>query len=107
MLALVTEVVHTRGVTRPAPDLELDADLVRHLVTTTDLTKGEAVRVIADVMTWFHEPVEDYVRRRHSELQVHGVRNSDAYARIAAELGRRVIAPPELSERQVRRLIYG
>lgn len=93
--------------TRPSPDPALDADLIRHVATTTELTPSEAARVIADVTAWYREPVADFVRRRHAELHVHGVRNKDAYEQIAAELGRRVVAPPDLSERQLRRIIYG
>lgn len=63
--------------------------------------------MIADVLAWYHEPVEAFVRRRHTQLQLHGTRNADAYAQIAAELERRVVAPPQLSARQLRRIIYG
>lgn len=60
-----------------------------------------------DVVAWYSEPVADYVRRRHHELQLRGVRNAAAFERIAAELSQRVVAPPELSARQLRRIVYG
>lgn len=94
-------------VERPTPDPELDAELIRYVATTAGLGANEAVRVIADIVAWYRESVEAYVRRRHQQLQTRGVRNTDAYARIAAELRARVVAPPHLSERQVRRMIYG
>jgi glucosamine--fructose-6-phosphate aminotransferase (isomerizing) len=43
----------------------------------------------------------------HTRLQLHGVRNPEIYRTIAAELADRVVAAPELSERQLRRIIYG
>ena len=77
------------------------------VVRSTGLSPGEAARVVADVVDFFAEPVEDYVRRRHTRMQLLGLKNPEIFARIRDELGTRVVAPPELSERQLRRLIYG
>ena len=63
-------------------------------------------RVVEDVLAFYAEPVEGYVRRRHAELKTYGVRNAEIFARIAAELEERVVAAPPLSERQLRRIIY-
>lgn len=84
-----------------------DPDLVTHLVTSTGLTAAEAARVIDDVVAFHAESVEGYVRRRHTELKTYGAKNPAIFARIAAELADRVVAAPELSERQLRRLVYG
>jgi hypothetical protein len=35
------------------------------------------------------------------------MRNPEIFAQIHAELARRVVAPPALSERQIRRIVYG
>jgi hypothetical protein len=84
-----------------------DAILVDHLVATTELTATEAVRVVEDVLAFHAEPVEVYVRRRHAELKTYGTRNTEIFARLAEELAHRVVAAPELSERQLRRIVYG
>jgi len=84
-----------------------DQRLVDHLVATTELTAGEATRVIDDVVAFLAEPVEDYVRRRHAELKTFGARNPEIFARLAEELAHRVVAAPPLSERQLRRIVYG
>jgi hypothetical protein len=81
--------------------------LVDHVVASTGLTPAEAARVIGDVLAFHAEPVEDYVRRRHAQLKIHGAKNDDIFARIAQELAGRVVAAPQLSERQLRRMIYG
>ncbi|MFI2707935.1 hypothetical protein ACH5WX_10345 [Nocardioides sp. CER28] len=81
--------------------------LVDHVVASTGLTPAEAARVIDDVLAFHAEPVEDYVRRRHAELKTYGAKNDDIFARIAQELAGRVVAAPRLSERQLRRMIYG
>jgi len=84
-----------------------DADLVARIATSTGLSPAEAARVVEDVLAWYREPVEEYVRRRHASLRTYGRRNEEIYAQIAAELRERLVAAPELSERQVRRVIYG
>lgn len=81
--------------------------LVDHVVATTGLTPAEATRVIGDVLAYHAESVEEFVRRRHAQLRTYGARNEEVFARIAQELTGRVVAAPQLSERQLRRMIYG
>ncbi|MBT0566606.1 hypothetical protein KIK15_07460 [Williamsia sp. CHRR-6] len=85
----------------------MDPELCARVVASTGLSEREAQRVIGDVVAWFGEPVEEFVRRRHAALQLHGTRNDDAFAIIAAELSHRVVAAPTLSPRQLRRIVYG
>ncbi|MEO3978920.1 hypothetical protein [Streptomyces sp. CAU 1734] len=82
-------------------------DLIDHLVRSTALPRGEAARVVLDVLAYFDETTEEYVRRRHRELQTAGAANAEIFDRIAAELPHRAVAPPELSLRQLRRIVYG
>lgn len=84
-----------------------DRDLVEHVVASTGLTSSSALRLVQDVLAYHAEPVDVLVRRRHAELKTYGMRNPEIFARIAAELAERVVAAPELSERQLRRIIYG
>lgn len=84
-----------------------EAPLVRQVASTTGLTAAEAARVVADVVAFYAEPVETLVRRRHEALQAHGMKNADIFAEIAQELAARVVAAPPLSERQLRRIVYG
>lgn len=85
----------------------LDPELVARVAGSAGLSEAEAARVIGDVLAHFREPVEDYVRRRHAELQLYGTRNAEAFRVIRTELEQRLVAAPHLSERQLRRLIYG
>ncbi len=84
-----------------------ESDLVRRVAASTGLSAPEAARVVADVVAFFDEPVEEFVRRRHEHLQSHGQKNAQIFAQIAAELPRRVVAAPALSQRQLRRIVYG
>ena len=81
--------------------------LIDHLVATTGLSPAEATRVVEDVVAHFDETVEAYVRRRHTELKTYGAKNDAIFALLAEELRTRVVAAPRLTERQLRRLIYG
>jgi hypothetical protein len=82
-------------------------DLARYLAASTGLPQPTAARVIADVTTYFGETIEEFVRRRHVELQRHQYKNRQIWSVIAAELGQRRFAAPGLSERQLRRIVYG
>jgi hypothetical protein len=85
-----------------APD-----DLVDYLTSTCPLSRAEARRVVADVLGYFSEPAEDYVRRRHRELKAKGLTNDLAFDQIAIEIPQRSYAPPDFSLRQLRRIVYG
>jgi hypothetical protein len=84
-----------------------DRDLVDRVAGSTGLTPAEAARVVEDVLAWYREPVEEYVRRRHAYHQLYGKRNPEIFALIAGELAERLVAAPSLSQRQLRRIIYG
>ncbi|WP_042405882.1 hypothetical protein [Streptacidiphilus carbonis] len=92
--------------TSPAASAVPD-DLLDHLARTTALGPNEAARVVADVLAYFAESAEEYVRRRHGELKARGLTNDRIFERIGAELPQRRVRAPELSARQLRRLVYG
>lgn len=82
-------------------------DLIDHLVRTTPLQRGEAARVVLDVLAYFDETAEAFIRRRHRELQAKGLLNAEIFDLITAELPGRAVTPPEYSLRQLRRIVYG
>ena len=84
-----------------------DPALVARIVASTGLPAAEAARVVEDVVAFHAESVEDFVRRRHAHLKTYGARNEQIFARIAEELAGRVVAAPDLTERQLRRIVYG
>ena len=89
------------------PIVTADSELVDRIASSTGLSPAEAARVIEDVVAFHAEPVEEFVRRRHAHLKTYGVRNPEIFARIAEELAGRVVAAPPLTERQLRRIVYG
>lgn len=84
-----------------------ESELVDRVAGSTGLTPAEAARVVDDVMAWYREPVEDYVRRRHALYQLRGKRNPEIFALIERELAGRLVAAPPKSQRQLRRIVYG
>ncbi|MDI3404345.1 hypothetical protein [Streptomyces cavernicola] len=82
-------------------------DLIDHLTRSTPLQRGEALRVVQDVLAYFDETTEQFVRRRHRELQSQGLVNAAIFEQISTDLRYRAVAPPELSLRQLRRIVYG
>ncbi len=84
-------------------------ELAGFLARTSRLTPDEAKRVLAEVVAQLSaETVEAFVQRRHRELKgLHSQRNAEIYAQIASEVAKRPFATMPLTERQIRRLIYG
>ena len=95
----------SRAATASHPD-PFPQDLARYLAASTGLPQATAVRVVADVATYFNETVEEFVRRRHTELRRRQYKNDEIWPLVAAELGQRRFAAPGLSERQLRRIVY-
>lgn len=95
-----------RGTTGTLASMQ-EPDLVTRVALSAGVSTGEAARIVADVIAYYHEPTPAYVRRRHASLQTRGMKNPEIFMQISAELSHRVVAPPELSERQLRRIVYG
>jgi hypothetical protein len=83
------------------------ADLIAHLARVTRLDRAEAEKVVAETLAFFAESVDEFVARRHAELQGDELKNDAIFARIQDELAARRFAAPALTARQIRRLIYG
>jgi hypothetical protein len=82
-------------------------ELIAYLARTSRLSPAEAQRVVAEVLSFLHETVEDFVRRRHRTLQADGLANASIYLHLAAELSARRFRAPKYTARQIRRMIYG
>ena len=82
--------------------------LIDHLCHSSDLNAAQASKIVAEVIAYFSESTDSYVRRRHLELkQDSGLANPQIFRRIESELAQLVFAAPQLTQRQIRRIIYG
>jgi hypothetical protein len=82
-------------------------DLVRHVALSTGLDEATAARVVADVVAYFGQTVEEYVVARHEDLKSRNRKNDDIWPVIMAELRDFRFRAPDTSERQLRRMVYG
>lgn len=81
--------------------------LLDHLVHASGLRRAEARRIVEEVVSFYDETPHAFVVRRHRELQAEGMRNCAIYPRVAAEMEGWRFRAPRLSERQIRRIVYG
>lgn len=88
-------------------DLAELQELVAYLTRTTRLSPAEATRVVSEVLSFLAETPEGFVRRRHHALQAEGLSNSAIFTRLASELEQWRFRAGSLTERQIRRIIYG
>jgi hypothetical protein len=83
------------------------AEIVGRLVATTTLGTESASRVLDDVLALIDETIEQFVARRHVELQRDGLRNDEIFGLLAEECASWRFRAPSLSQRQLRRIVYG
>ncbi len=96
------------GMETDLPEEEtVDPSLVRRLHTVYGLDAAVAERIIEDVLLFYADTQEEWIRSRHIRLQGQGLANEAIFSRIAQEVGQRRFAAKPLSLRQIRRVIYG
>lgn len=82
-------------------------DLVAYLVRSSRFTHAEISRIVEEVVSFLDESPEEFVCRRHRELQREGCANNEIFLRIVIEMAKRRFRAPHFTERQIRRIIYG
>jgi hypothetical protein len=83
------------------------AEVEQRLRSVLGLSPTQASRAVDEVLDALGLEVDQYINRRHSELQAQGESNGDIFERIANELRVLRFKAPDLSARQIRRRIYG
>lgn len=93
------------------PEIEANAEapseLIDHLCRNSQLTASEAEHLVAEVLGYFSQTPEDYLRTRHQELQSQGYGNAAIFSTLQLELSTRRFNAKPLTTRQIRRAIYG
>jgi hypothetical protein len=82
-------------------------DAQQRLRSLLGLSGAQAARAVDEVLDSLGLEVDEFIARRHAELQAQGDSNSAIFERIAEELRCLRFKAPELSARQIRRRIYG
>jgi hypothetical protein len=83
------------------------SDVRQRLQSVLGLSPAQASRVVDEVLDSLALEVDEYIARRHGELQAQGDNNPEIFDRIAEELRALRFKAPKLSARQIRRRIYG
>ena len=83
------------------------ADLQDHVTQSFGIRSEEFARLYEAFAAYFDVTLEEFVRRRHLDLQKAGNRNPDIYAALRQEVLDMRFAARNVTERQIRRLIYG
>ena len=91
----------------PSRDAPPPPELIDHLCRHGAADADAAARLLAEVLAFYDETPEAFIRRRHREMQQAGFANAAIYRALLAELPARRFAAAPLSERQIRRAIYG
>jgi len=81
--------------------------LVRRLATVCGLSPDKASQVVSEMLDEMSATVDQYITTRHEALQDQGWPNERIYRQIKTDLGRLRFSAQALSERQIRRRIYG
>ncbi|MCK4414167.1 MAG: hypothetical protein KAY32_11530 [Candidatus Eisenbacteria sp.] len=81
--------------------------LVQNLQSATGLDEAVLRKIVQEIREWYDEDLPAWVQRRHRELQRQGAPNREIFSMLCQEARRILIRPRPMTERQIRRLIYG
>ncbi len=79
----------------------------RHITSNYGIAESDFERLHEEFLSYFGRTLEEYVLQRHAELQMAGKKNPEIYRLIKEEATARRFGVTGLSERMIRRIIYG
>lgn len=88
-------------------DTILLTELTEHICRHSRLNAKEAEHIVAEVLHYFSETPDEFLRSRHQELQRLGQGNTAIYSTLQRELVLRRFSSKPMTTRQIRRAIYG
>lgn len=78
-----------------------------HLRRNYAMPDDVAVQLWEDLLAFCSETPQDYIRRRHLELQDQDMKNNEIFPLLEHEVRSALFPGPRLTLRQIRRIIYG
>ena len=88
-------------------DIKLNEELENYILSSYSLNKSDLYRLLDDLSGIFNDSVEEYIHKRHVFMQKEGKKNNEIYQILQKEIRSHRFLGPELSIRQIRRIIYG
>jgi len=83
------------------------SELKSHSIETYNISAGTFDRLHEQFLAFYDQTLEEFVCRRHQELQKAGMKNHEIFWRIQIESTNQRFDVRRLSQRQIRRLVYG
>ncbi len=78
-----------------------------HITSNYSISRHDLERLLEEVDHFYGCDLPTFVQTRHMELKEAGYQNREIYRILQQEAKARRFRIPDLSERQIRRLIYG
>lgn len=88
-------------------DIKLNEEFENYLLSSYQMSKNDLYRFLDDLSGAFNFTVEKYIQKKHTDLHKEGKKNAEIYQIIQKEILTQRFPGPELSVRQIRRIIYG
>ena len=85
----------------------LDDGFKQYLLSSYQINEKDLARLLDDLAGAFNYTLDSFVQQRHLALQKEGHKNREIYQIIQDEVKSFRFVAPELSQRQIRRIIYG
>ncbi len=87
--------------------MELGEEFENYLLSSFPIDRKELHRLLDEIGGYYSKTANEYIVARHARLQLEGHKNDCIFRKIKNELKRRRFIGPDLSIRQIRRIIYG
>jgi hypothetical protein len=85
----------------------MDDKFKRHVIDTYNVSERDFERLYEEFLEHFGSSLEDYIRHRHFQLKAEGKKNDIIFRALIIEAARRRFPAQALTERKVRRMVYG
>lgn len=88
-------------------NIVIDKDFESYLLSRINIAQKDLYNLLDELSGYFNREVQEFIQERHFELQQQGLKNNTIFQQIQKEIQQRRFCAPELTIRQIRRIIYG
>ena len=78
-----------------------------YITSNYSLTEDDFERLLEDFNYYYNLDIKSFIRTRHMLLKSDGYKNPEIYQMLSEEIKSRRFCGERISERQIRRIIYG
>ena len=87
--------------------LILDQQFKNYLLSAYPIDESLLNHLVEDLGEYFSKDVKEFISQKHQQLHLEGLKNEQIYKMIQKELKERRFTGPDMTVRQIRRVIYG